>query len=326
MYYLPITFDFTEEVATVEAYTPIVWNYPPIEFPVTQRGDYFASNVLEGGATKDILWGGWFDDTLRGLGNDDTLNGSFGNDLLEGGDGNDELNGGDGRDTLNGGNGDDELFGGDGWDMLSGGDGSDFLDGGAGVDSVTDYGTSGNDTLRGGEGDDLVWARRGTVYGDDGNDDLGVERGTVYGGDDDDDISLSGTWAAGLGEDGNDLIQSWLSDEGVGQRFWIHSMSGGEGDDQFEIYVRDYLNIDDHLTTFITDYEEGEFVFVEGMRYEDGSRPSAQRWDSNGDGQVNIADRGTSVLNGNTLKLHGEDNTIVFEGVTSIDASDMLFF
>lgn len=263
----------------------------PIEYRPIQRGDLLSSNDLDGSSWGDDLFGGWMNDTVDGFAGDDFISGSYGDDVLSGGDGDDSLEGGHGRDNLNGGAGDDSLEGGDGDDYLFDDAGTNQLFGGAGAD-VLDFAFGEG---HGGAGDDRVTVTR---------------TGSAFGGA------------------GDDVLESWrpYAEDGRADGVFAQTLAGGAGEDVFNVYVRsDWAGTgDDWLVTTIADYEPGERVYVEGMDHAGGGTP-AQDWDSDGDGFLDADDRGT-LLNGNgDLVLYGADNMLLFEGVSSIDAADVLF-
>lgn len=170
-------------------------------------------NLATDGA--DIVVGGEGDDELNGLSGDDYMNGAAGNDIMLGGNGLDQMHGGAGDDRMSGDAGDDivlgyigddDLSGGDGHDKLHGGDGDDLLDGGYDDDELLGgygddilIGGAGRDMLQGSEGDDLIDG----VTGEEG----GAEKDYLNGSEGMDHLI------------GNDT----------------DVMSGGEGNDTFEI-------------------------------------------------------------------------------------------
>lgn len=119
----------------------------------------------------------------------------------------------DGPDTLHGGEQADVLSGMAGADKLIGYGGNDQLDGGAGNDEL--HGGAGDDVLTGGGGNDLLTDGEG--------------HNILRGGDGDDTVTSPGSGTGLLdGGAGNDAL---VGNDNT-------NYSGGEGDDNFHIYIR----------------------------------------------------------------------------------------
>jgi Ca2+-binding RTX toxin-like protein len=303
------------------------------------RGDQ-GSDVLEGGAGYDMLdysgsagavtvrlWnntasGGTADgDIISGF---EAVTGGVASDFLVGNDsaiGN-LLRGGVGDDTLTGLDGADTLDGGAGFDMLdysqsvgavtvrlwnntaSGGDaagdvisGFEAVVGGAGSDFLIGNDAIGN-LLRGGAGND-------TLSGLNGND-------TLYGGNNDDQLSGGNDDDQLFGGAGNDTL-----DGGNGN----DTMGGGIGADEF-VFNGAFGN------DTILDLAGGDVARILGTGAGFNSFAS---FDVDGSGTIDATDAGLSDkvgIVGGSLQLDfnaGDTDTILFDGVTSLTASDLSF-
>lgn len=205
------------------------------------------NDTLSGGADQDTLDGGLGRDNLSGNGGDDVISGGIDNDSLSGGEGNDRLLGDDGLDTLVGAGGNDTIRGGNDADLISDGrglnglygeDGNDTITGGSNADTID--GGAGDDVLSGGDDADLIWGGLGNdslrgddgsnnLNGGDGNDTLrgGTGNDTLLGGVGQDLISTGRGTNAIIAGTGNDRIEVEMYGPST------HSLSGGEGADQF---------------------------------------------------------------------------------------------
>lgn len=198
-------------------------------------------------ATLDVSFGGGADNLRGGKGND-TIHAGFGNDIVRGDSGNDTIFGGLGDDRLSGDSGDDIIHDGAGNDIVSGGSGNDVFIAGAGNDSYS--GGSGFDTLdySGATAALIVDASKKSVEGFTADKISGIEKiiGSVFA-DSFKGSSGKDNFAAG---DGADVLRS-LGGADV--------LAGGAGDDTFQYFKKDVLNLTTHLgVDHITDFAVGD--------------------------------------------------------------------
>lgn len=216
--------------------------------------DYFESyagdDALNGGAGNDIIVAGLGNDSVEGGDDDDTLYGDEGNDLLYGDGGNDIIYAGIGDDLLDGGAGDDTLKGGEGDDILIGGAGDDTITAGLGNDTLN--GGAGDDTLDGNAGDDLYIISSGQ--------DTITDAGGV------DTISFS---AAGYELDyftfsrsGDDLL---LTHRDGSVTTIVNQYAGN---------TIEFLQLNEHFSIDLTDWENWIWQDQSNTNYQDGSNDS----------------------------------------------------
>ena len=154
----------------------------------------------------------------------------------------------------------------------------DYLDGGAGNDTIE--GLGGYDELTGGLGNDSLSSVGGTggtpflpqsrLYGDQGNDTLvsGDATDSLEGGTGDDLLIGGGGDDILNGDFGADTLVGGTGDDTLtaGNGTFDDEMTGGEGEDRFEIHLG-YYGSDEHAfgNDTITDFGDGDRLSVQGF-------------------------------------------------------------
>lgn len=190
------------------------------------------------------------DDSYVGADGGENILALLGNDSIQAGEGNDTLSGSEGDDWIAGNDGHDWILSGDGNDTVFGNDGNDTIAMGAGNDVYNSYqsdgGEPGNDLVRGGAGNDQLWDYSGenTLLGGLGNDWLSGE-------DYEEEEATPDVLGGGYGKD------TLGGDAG-------DTLSGGEGDDSFDITVHFGQGDAPATITDLDTSEEYVTVFLRG--------------------------------------------------------------
>ena len=228
---------------------------------------------------------------------------------IEGSDGNDRINGSDGNDIINSGNGDDTINSGAGDDTINGGRGLDILDGGAGTDVLALFALNRGDENIGfvGEADNFTFFVDGADEGTFLNiESVKFDNGEVVSTQDldftDTDASSEGLQIEGSdgddrinGSDGNDIINSGNGDDTINSGAGddtinggrgLDILDGGAGTDVLALFALNrgdenigFVGEADNFTFFVDGADEGTFLNIESVKFDNGEVVSTQDLD-----------------------------------------------
>lgn len=307
-----------------------------------------------GGLGDDTIYGGEGDDTANGGLGDDSIHGEDGNDLLLGSHGNDLIFGDKGDDTINGGGGDDTIHGGGGRneivDMAGNnrvrfaqsvetGDGMDIIrharmiSSGGGDDDI--YNRNGADmdggVIAAGAGDDKikVYSTGNRLLGQNGDDTIQSSSSadsTLVGGRGADEISGAGVLRGNNGDDilsaperalTSQLFGGWGDDTLTAFSLTDHTLSGGEGVDEFRLTGGGQSDPENVAT--ILDFEPGSERIGIGVQISYGIEIS----DTLGLDDITLIQSGTDVLVADADRYYARLSDQI---ATDLDTSDFFVF